>query len=173
MFCGVLELTLIDTAYGTPRHGVHQFQAVCIGTEVIEINVDTGHEEIFVVFTAEFNMYNKWSKCKLDYKESITGYLYVKTIGDTFMLANTIVTFIAPNNDEIKRALDNKDNINGIGLLEFTKDFNSSPIDITYHIVHNNTDHFIKKVEFCIPKDRLTETQKVLHELSVSRVEQI
>lgn len=173
MFCGILEIVIIDTAHGTPRHGVSRFLAVCIGHDVIEKDDITGEEKISVKFTSEFNMHNKWSKCMLDYKESIIGYLHVKTLKDTFMVQNQIVTLVAPEHDEIKQALDEKRDIKGIAVMEFTENFNANPINISYHILHKGPRHYIEKISFTIPKKKLTETQKILHELSIARVEEI
>lgn len=157
-------MCILDAFYGSPRHGTNTYSSVMIASP-------SGDHH---TFSADFNVHNRYELCNLHHDQTIKGYLHIKPSSEIIKLQPQIVTLIPPTQANINHALDaGETRIHGQAVLEFTENFNDSPIDVTYHLQHTKTMHIIHRVEFTISTAKLTETYKILHYLGTPSIESI
>ena len=164
MICGHVYMNVIDQIYGTEKHGIPTYNAICIG------EIDDNNN--FIDFVVEFNTSDPFYKGNIEYTDSISGYLSISVDKDK-RLRRHILTFIPPSKGEIKRALDDKDQIIGQGVLEFTKNFNDNPVQIRYEIEYSKTKALVKKIRFKISLSKFKETNRVIENIEEDRINQL
>lgn len=189
MICGIVYMSIIDPKFGTEKHGVQVYDSVAIGTfnhsgrggcggerglggrseRGLGEGENEGNDEPSVDFVCEFNVLNPFYKGIITSDDGIAGHMTLKSNLDT-SLSQQILTFIPPSQTEIKRALDQKDQIFGIGVLEFTANFSDNPIQIRYEIDYKRGACLVKKIRFRIPISKLKESQKVIENMEKDRL---
>lgn len=174
MICGIVYMSIIDPKFGTEKHGVQVYDSVAIGTfnhsgGRSEGGGDETDSEPSVDFVCEFNILNPFYKGIITSDDGLAGHMTLKSNLEA-SLSQQILTFIPPSQAEIKRALEQKDQIFGIGVLEFTANFSDNPIQIRYEIDYKRGACLVKKIRFRIPISKLKESQKVIENMEKDRL---
>jgi len=164
MICGHVYMNIIDQVYGTEKHGIPTYNGICIG------EVDVKKE--FIDFVVEYNTLDPFYKGNVEYTDSIAGYFSI-SVNKEKRLRRHLLTFIPPSKQEIKRALNDKDQIIGHGVLEFTKNFNDNPIQIRYEMEYSKTKALVKKIRFKIPVEKMKESHRVIENIEEDRINQL
>jgi hypothetical protein len=165
MICGVLDVQVIDGKYGSPKIGVPEYQAICIGEEDEDSQV--------VRFEAEFNAGDPFYKARIEGGDSVAGrFKLTYQMSDKISFRKPILTFIAPDLTYVKEQLAQGRDLVGKACLSYTRGFTADTklVDIHYTFRYRRHEALIHRIAFNISVQSLRESAKIIHSLEADRI---